>query len=47
MDKESFMKRWNNQTPAVGYFSHNDRNGHHIVINPSCCGTIEIVEINA
>jgi hypothetical protein len=47
VDKETFMERWNNHLLGIGYFSHDDRNGHHIVINPSCCGAIEIVEVNA
>jgi hypothetical protein len=47
MDKETFMKRWDNQLPAVGHFSLNDQNGNWIVINPSHCGVIEIREVIA
>ncbi len=46
-DKESFLKRWNNHIPAVGYFKSRDENGNEIIINPSQCGGIEMVEVTA
>ena len=43
-DLETFMRRWNNQLAGAGYFTSKDTDGKLVIINPSNCGTIEIVE---
>ena len=47
MDKDTFMESWNNHLLNIGYYSANDEKGRHVIINPSNCVAIEILEIEA
>ncbi|WP_107838648.1 hypothetical protein [Metasolibacillus meyeri] len=47
MDKETFMKQWNNQIAGIGFYSADDEKGCFIVINPTNCGAIEVLEVTA
>lgn len=42
MSKKDFMKRWNNNTPVIGYISLEDITGKTVIINPSNCSVVEI-----
>lgn len=44
IEKETFMKHWNNQIDGAGYFKGEDESGQCVIINPSQCGVIEIYE---
>lgn len=44
LEKEIFIKSWNNQLAGVGYFTGNDIKGRLVIINPSLCSLIEISE---
>lgn len=45
MEKEALINKFNNHITAVGYFCEYDQNGNYVTINPSNCGTIEIIEV--